>query len=99
MELRLLCSGQENRDMYKTKRWLRSLFLIAAITVPAATIGCAAHVRYYDVEHRDYHHWDDHEDHAYRAYLSERHEPYRDFKKRSPDEQKDYWNWRHSHPS
>jgi hypothetical protein len=71
---------------------------MAAIAVPVATIGCAAHVRMYDVDHRDYHHWDHHEDIVYRQYLGERHENYRDFNKRSADEQKDYWNWRHSHP-
>lgn len=84
--------------MYKTKRCLRSLFLIAAIVVPAASIGCAAHVRYYDAEYRDYHHWDAHEDAAYRRYLNERHEDYRDFNKRDAKDQSDYWKWRHSHP-
>jgi hypothetical protein len=73
------------------------LFLIAAITMPAATIGCAAHVRVYDSGFRDYHSWDDHEDRAYRRYLNERHEEYREFNKRNAKEQEDYWKWRHSH--
>jgi hypothetical protein len=84
--------------MYKTKRCLRSLFLIAAIGAPAMNIGCAAHVRVYDSGYRDYHRWDDREDRAYRGYLNQRHEEYREFNKRNAKEQEEYWKWRHSHP-
>src|SRR5579859_5163915 len=35
--------------------------------------------RYYDREHHDYHVWNDHEDRAYRVYLGERHQEYREW--------------------
>jgi hypothetical protein len=66
----------------------------------ALASGCAARVGVYDSDHGDYHHWDAHEDRAYHNYWTESHgrEPYRDFGKLNANEQKDYWNWRHSHP-
>jgi hypothetical protein len=88
--------------MYRARHYLGSLFLIAALSAPAITAGCAARagygVRVYDRDHHDYHNWDNREDQAYRRYLGERHEDYRDFSKLNRNEQNDYWNWRHSHP-
>lgn len=84
--------------MKNTNCWLGSLLLIASLAAPIATIGCAAHARYYDVEYRDYHRWSPAEDRYYRQYLAERHEQYRDFNKRNKEEQADYWKWRHNHP-
>ncbi len=81
-----------------TTCWLRSLLLVVSIAAPAAIVGCAAHVQYYDAEYHDYHHWGPGEERYYRTYLAEKHEPYRDFNKRSKDEQTDYWKWRHNHP-
>jgi len=51
--------------------------------LPVANTGCTARVRVYD--HSDYHNWDDREDRAYRRYLDEKHEPYRDYKKQDSD--------------
>ena len=87
----------EKMQMYR-HRCLGSLLLAVALMLPIATSGCAARVRVYDSYHNDYHHWDDREDHAYRRYLDEKHESYRDFKKLDSDKQRDYWNWRHDHP-
>ena len=56
------------------------------------------HKRYYDRAHKDWHDWDDREDHAYRGWLAERHRQYRGFSKLSRKDKDDYWNWRHSHP-
>jgi hypothetical protein len=42
--------------------------------------------------------WDEREDRAYRHYMEERHEQYRKYDKLKEKEQRDYWNWRHSHP-
>jgi len=81
-----------------TKCWLRTLLLGASIVAPAAIVGCAAHVSYYDPGYRDYHHWGPGEDHYYRQYLGERHENYHAFNKSSKDQQADYWKWRHDHP-
>lgn len=88
--------------MYRAGHYLGSLFSIAALSAPAFTTGCAARaeysVRVYDRDHHEYHNWDNSEDQAYRRYLRERHEHYRDFSKLNRNEQNDYWNWRHSHP-
>jgi hypothetical protein len=75
-------------------------FLLAAFLIPVAwsVSGCEARVRYYDTDHRDWHRWDDHEDVAYRGYLSEKHMDYREFNSLNDNEKKDYWNWRHAHP-
>jgi hypothetical protein len=75
-----------------------SLILALAFIASMASIGCA--VRYYDADHRDYHRWDADEDRAYHAYWGEAHprDPYRDYGRMNPGEQRDYWNWRHGHP-
>ena len=54
--------------------------------------------RVYDRAHKDYHNWDDREDHAYRGYLQGNHKEYRPFTEQSQKQQRAYWNWRHSHP-
>ena len=53
--------------------------------------------RVYDRDHKDYHNWDANEDRAYRNYLDEKHETYRDFNHLKRKDQDAYWNWRHSH--
>ena len=55
-------------------------------------------IRFYDLDHRDYHRWDSNEDRAYRSYREGRREPYREFRHLSRDHQRGYWNWRHEHP-
>jgi hypothetical protein len=75
-----------------------SAFLGAVFLTTLAGSGCAGRVRVYDEYHSDYHDWNHDEDVRYRAYLSDRHEPYRDYNKLSKDQQKDYWNYRHDHP-
>jgi hypothetical protein len=54
--------------------------------------------RVYDENRRDWHEWNDNEEHSYRAYLTERHRDYRDFFQVDARGQRDYWTWRHSHP-
>jgi hypothetical protein len=72
-------------------------FLGFALLAPMANIGCSGEVRIRDEYHGDWHTWNNNEDRAYRRYLSEKHEDYRDFNRLNHDEQGDYWNWRHSH--
>ena len=90
--------------MHRTHRYIASLVLTAAIAAPvwlmAAPVPQEARVqiRVYDKQHKDYHNWDEREDHAYRRYLSERHEEYREYSKLKEKQQREYWNWRHSHP-
>ena len=49
-------------------------------------------------EHKDYHEWNDNEDRAYRSYLQENHQDYREFKAVKPPQQQEYFGWRHEHP-
>jgi hypothetical protein len=85
-------------------RCIGSLFLAAAIVAPALIVAEASaqeasvQVRVYDSHHGDYHNWDDREDRAYRSYLGEQHREYRDYNHQNHKVQRNYWNWRHSHP-
>jgi hypothetical protein len=89
--------------MNRAHRHVGTLFLMVAFaasgsTVAAATPQASVQLRVYDSNHHDYHTWDGREDHAYRGYLTERHESYREYGKQNHKHQNDYWNWRHSHP-
>jgi hypothetical protein len=90
--------------MHRPHRYISALFLIAALAAGGSIVFAATpqeagvQVRVYDSNHRDYHNWDDREDRAYRGYLTERHESYRAYDKQNNKHQKNYWNWRHSHP-
>jgi hypothetical protein len=44
-----------------------------------------ASVRVYDRDHRDYHNWDDREDHAYRRYLGVQRRTYRGYERQTPE--------------
>ena len=97
--------------MHRGNKLLVSLFMSAALAAPIGVNAVArpqddrdrerhderAERRVYDREHRDYHSWNDREDSTYRRWLEERHEGYRDFNRLKRREQRDYWNWRHSH--
>ena len=85
--------------MLRTKGFLGTLVLSAAMFAPLLASGCAAHARYYDEYHADYHPWNNGEGGAYRVWISERHFEYRDYNRLSKEQQRDYWNWRHDHPS
>jgi hypothetical protein len=85
-------------------RFFRSSLLAAALLSPVGITDCAAHVgvgyRVYDPGYRDYHVWSDHEGVYYRQWAIEtRRDNRRDFRKLKPDEQREYWNWRHDHPN
>ena len=88
--------------MHIARRYLGAFVLTAALATTASVVPVRAaqevQVRVYDPGHKDYHNWDEREDHAYRRYLSERHEEYREYSKLKEKQQREYWNWRHSHP-
>ena len=88
--------------MPRIYRTIDSLLLAASIAAPALVVAKAQEasiqVRVYDRNHRDYHNWDDREDHAYRRYLGEQHREYREYNIQRHSVQNHYWNWRHSHP-
>ena len=79
---------------------LSSLLLAAVLASSLVGIGCAEHHAYrvYDPYYTDYHRWDNDEVVYYDRWVNEtHHDHHRDFKKLSPEEQKDYWTWRHNH--
>jgi hypothetical protein len=84
--------------MFRIKGFLGTLVLGAAMVAPVLASGCAAHTRYYDEYHTDYHTWNSGEVGAYRVWIGERRYEYRDYNRLSRDQQRDYWNWRHEHP-
>lgn len=90
--------------MHRPYRLVASLFLAAAFAAPVSIMAAPApqeasvQVRVYDRDHKDYHVWDDNEDRAYRGYLTERHETYREYNRQNRSSQRRYWNWRHEHP-
>jgi len=68
----------------------------AAMFMPLAATGCAVHARVYDPYHHDYHVWATEEPY-YTQWEHDTHRQDENFNKRSRDEQKQYWDWRHSH--
>jgi hypothetical protein len=99
---RIAVGGTPN--MNRAHRYISALFLTAALAGGGSILAAAipqeagVQVRVYDSNHKDYHNWDDREDHAYRGYLVERHQDYRAYDKQNHKQQNAYWNWRHSHP-
>ncbi len=62
-----------------TNRYISSLILAAVIASPVAMMAApgpnddGVQVRVYDTHHKDYHNWDDHENHAWGVYLTNNH--------------------------
>jgi hypothetical protein len=85
--------------MNLASRWLGSLLLGAALVSPMIATSCGGHGYYraYDPYYHDYHRWDDHETVYYNQWVTENHRDNRDYRKLHKDEQKQYWDWRHSH--
>ncbi len=84
--------------MDSKSRFLSSCFLAAALACCMLGMGCAHHYRVYDPYYSDYHVWNDQEVVYYQQWSRENHrDEHRDFRKLRPEEQKEYWNWRHSH--
>ena len=74
--------------------------LTAALASPLAGPACSGrhYYRVYDAYYTDYHVWNDDEVVYYRQWSNESHrDAGRDFRKLSPEEQKEYWTWRHNH--
>jgi hypothetical protein len=86
-------------------RILVALVVGAALLAPASiqAAGPQEHrpatnqKRVYDRSHKDYHVWDDREDHAYRQYFGDQHKTYRGYSTLNRKQQTTYWNWRHEH--
>lgn len=76
---------------------LLSAALLAPVVVPVPLKADPPH-RYYDRDRRDWHEWNEREDHAYRRYLEERRLKYHEWARAKRAEQRAYWRWRHGHP-
>jgi hypothetical protein len=78
---------------------LGALALSATMIGPVtARAGAPTEKRYYDKNGKDYHTWNNNEDRAYRSYLTEQHQDYREFNKVNRNQQQQYFTWRHQHP-
>lgn len=77
----------------------RKLALFSALSAPLAITGCAARVgvgyRVYDPYRSDYHVWNNGEVGYYNQWVVETHRPHREFRRLRPEEQREYWRWRH----
>ncbi len=72
------------------------LFLAMALAGPVLISGCAEHPRYYDAYYTDYHTWNHGEVVYYNRWEHDSHRDHEDFAKRSEDEKKEYYTWRHN---
>jgi ABC-type oligopeptide transport system substrate-binding subunit len=86
--------------MDSKSRFVSSLLLAAALTSSVLSMACAEHHSYrvYDPYYSDYHVWNGSETVYYQQWSRENHrDSSRDFRKLPPEEQKEYFTWRHSH--
>lgn len=94
----------EGYNMYHAHRYVASLLLAAALAAPISIMAVPTpeehrvQIRIYDRRHKDYHNWDDHENHAWGVYLTTNHRRHYEYARAHRREQDRYWNWRHSHP-
>ncbi|HTW79397.1 MAG TPA: hypothetical protein VME23_07650 [Terracidiphilus sp.] len=82
--------------MHRLFKNLPAFALCATLAAPLLIAGCAVHARVYDPYYHDYHDWNG-ETVYYNQWETETHRRHVDFNKRPPDEQKQYWDWRHHH--
>ncbi len=76
-------------------RNLAPIVLAASMASSVFVSGCAVHARVYDSYHRDYHDWNG-EVVYYNQWEHDTRRDHREYKERNGDEQKQYWDWRHS---
>ncbi len=94
--------------MRRRDQWIASLFVSGALMAPLGAMAMPRpqddrerheqeehQRRAYDQEYRDYHNWDNREDRMYREWLAERNYNYVDYDQLRPEDQRDYWRWRH----
>jgi hypothetical protein len=82
--------------VHTRSKFLPSLLIAGVLVILAIITGCAEHTtRVYDPYYSDYHVWDRNEVVYYQRWEGDTHREHKDFNRRSADEQKEYWNWRH----
>jgi hypothetical protein len=74
----------------------QKLALSGLLLTSALFAGCAAHVRYYDAGHSDYHRFGPTERPYYSRWATENHHDHDDFKRLNSNDQRAYWDWRHN---
>src|SRR5271165_4817343 len=92
---------RDRRGDNNMHRYLSVLLLSAALILPVVMRADDNHdqsKRYYDKTGKDWHEWNQNEDHAYHQYLQDNHKKDRDFSKASSRERDDYFKYRHAHP-
>ena len=86
--------------MKSKSRFLSSCVLAAALVTSVFGTACSEHRhhRVYDPYYSDYHVWNHEEVGYYHQWARENHrDENRDFRSLRPEEQKEYWTWRHGH--
>jgi hypothetical protein len=82
-------------------RPLNLVLLAGALVCPLIITGCSARVstryRVHDGYYNDDHLWNDDENGYYVRWEGETRRDHRDFRRRSDDDQKAYFKWRHDH--
>jgi hypothetical protein len=86
------------------RRLFNAALLCAALMVPIAVMPTALRAEdqknartYHDKQHDDDHHWNSHEDQAYKIYAKQNHRKAQPFNKLNDNYQQAYWSWRHDH--
>ena len=81
---------------------LRRLVLSFLLAAPAVFLpGCAVHASYgygyrvYDPYYNDYHVWGPPEVGYYNQWVIDTHRHDREFRRLRPEDQRQYWRWRH----
>ena len=96
-------SNGEDYNMNRVHRYAASLLLAAVVASPLAVMavpapeGATVQIRVYDRHHRDYHNWDDRENHAWGVYLTNNHRRHYEYRRAHRRDQDRYWEWRHNH--
>ncbi|MGB8028627.1 MAG: hypothetical protein WCF30_03090 [Terracidiphilus sp.] len=85
----------ETKAVRSFSRRFAPMLLAAAIALPVLCNGCTGSVRVYDPYYHDYHVWAS-ETPYYTQWEHDTHRDHMDFNKRSKDDQKAYWDWRHN---
>ena len=85
--------------MNRVAKRVSNVLLAIMFAAAAAGLACEHHYyRVYDPYYTDYHTWNHDEDVYYRQWAGETHRDRKhDFRKLRPEEQKEYWTWRHNH--
>jgi len=78
---------------------IRALCLVAVLLFAIGNTACIHRpYRVYDPYYNDYHKWNDSEAEHYDLWCRETHrDANRDFRTLPPEEQEEYWKWRHTY--